>query len=157
MNFIKNVHKLEELGFTKEVLTKLEYGAQLHNRHARITFKVLTAVPGELTIEVRQDKSPAENYATSKRLIEIGHEWLEPAGNSIRVHVRPVPYVQPPTDVVESEWIKKQMQSLQISSKQICDDTGIDKTSMSAYVNGLKPLSQTVKSMFFYYFKSKGE
>jgi len=154
-NVIKGVAKLQGI-VTPEQLEKLEFGAKLHRRHSRIEFKIISAAEDEIIVEVRQGKSPNGNHFEAARLIEITREWISPFADQI-VHVRPIVYKAAVVDVVNSDWILAEMQRNKISLKKLCSDTGVDKTSMSAYVNGLKPLSQTVKSMFYYYFASLGK
>lgn len=153
-NVIKGVAKLQGI-VTQDQLEKLEFGAKLHKRHSRVEFKILSAGEHEIIIESRQGKSPNGNHFEASRLIEIAKEWIDPFVEQV-VHVRPKAYIQAVVDIVNSEWILKEMLRYHISLKQLCVDTGVDKTSMSAYVNGHKPLSQTVKSMFYYYFVNVG-
>lgn len=156
-NLIKRVAKLQGIA-TPQQIEILESSAQSHMRFSRIDFKILKADQNELIIEVRQGKNPNGNFFDATRLIEIGKEWLQGASISdLKAHFRPIPFVQSPVDSVDSKWILDKMQELKISLKALCADTGVDKTSMSAYVNDLKPLSQTVKAMFYYYFESKSK
>jgi len=152
-NLIKGVAKLQGTA-TLEKLQKLEFSAKLHKQHSNIDFKILSVHEFEVVIEVRQRKAPNGIHFEANRLIEIAKEWLDPYVSQI-VHARPRPYTVPIVDMVDSEWILKKMHQLRVPLKVICIETGVDKTTMSAYINGLKPLSQTVKSMFFYYFGLK--
>jgi DNA-binding transcriptional regulator GbsR (MarR family) len=46
------------------------------------------------------------------------------------------------------------MNANSVSLKSIEQITGIDKSNLSAYVKGLRPMSQPVKAMFFFMFSS---
>lgn len=58
-------------------------------------------------------------------------------------------------DKVDAEWVSNKMDDLGVTIKSICDETGLDRSNVSAWINGLRPLSKNVKILFYYYFKSK--
>ncbi len=151
-NIIKNIHLIED----REATTKLEALAAYHKRFSRIIFKIKEILDQSITIQVVQEKSPHENYATAQRLIEITHELFDPffiRGFEINVH--PVPYNPPPILVVDHKWITKKMKELNITTKELVHDTGIAKAEISSFTSGIRPLSDRTKGLFYYYFKSK--
>jgi hypothetical protein len=152
MNIIKNIHKIEEL-LDEQDLKKLESGAQLHKRHSRIEFKIKDIQPDKITIRTTQGKSPAENYADKKRLIQRTRELF---GHFIKdrqiiVHAT-TPYEPPPPDVVTPDWVRRQILNKHIKLVDLAGKTGIHKSTLSTLVNGQRPMSQPVKAMFYYFF-----
>lgn len=137
---------------------KLGVGASQHNRHSRISFKIVSVFEPkqQITIEVRQGKNPNGNYFDGKRLSEIGKELLYsvlPKGWQVLTNT--VPYIQAPPSVVNSHWIKAQMSELSISAKQIELDTGATKSEIFDWLSERKPLSQKVQGLMYYYFNFK--
>lgn len=154
---IKNVRYLSDL-ISPEQLKKLNYGAMLHGRYSRITFKVISAYEPkkELTIEVRQGKSPAENYIGAKDLVSHTRDLFErflPIGWTPLVNA--VPYDPPASEIVDSKWIQTQMERMHIKATQVSKETGMAKYEISNWISGRKELSQIGKSMLYYYFAAK--
>lgn len=146
--FIKNEHLLD---LAPDKLETLRQRAALHRRYSSIDFKVLECTPEKLVIRVRQGKSNAENYFDSKRLAEIGKETFGDLGAWKAVHAGTMPYQLPPPHVVDFEWIQEKMRERGLKVKDVSRDLGVDSHTISAYKNGLKPLSGVVKAMFYYY------
>ncbi len=135
-----------------EVINRLEQDAQLHKRYSNIEFKILNATNNAIAIEVRQGRHLSENYATQKRLTEIVHETFDVCGK--KIDAMPVIFQKSKTEIVTPEWINEKMNKDGIKLKQIVEDTGVDKTNLSAWANGKRPMSQVAKAMLYYYFKA---
>lgn len=146
------VKNASALGLTSEQFQTLDTRAQLHRRYSSLEFKITDANQDNVTVLIAQDKSHAGNYFDVKRLIEIAHETFDDLVAPRRLHVRPVPYQPPPTEIVTAEWIKKKALESGKKIKAIAHDLGVDPATVSAYKSGSKPLSGVVKAMFYYYF-----
>lgn len=154
MNLIKNGHKLE--GILKPAdIDKMEHAALEHKRYANITFKILDVDDKSVTIRVSQEKSAAENYQDQKRLAAIVQETFGRFFKDRKIHARAFPYKLPPSSKVDSKWILNQMNQTGIGLKQLEEDTGLLKSQLSAVINGVKPLSQPMKALFWFYFLAK--
>lgn len=154
---IKNLRYLKGI-FSDSDLEKLEYGAQLHLRHARITFKVMSSFSPkkEITIEVRQDKNPTGNQFDVKVLVTRTRELFEPfLPEGWKLFVNAVPYEPPASQVVTPGWMSRQMEELGIKASTLAKETGTTKSEVSHWLSGSKELSQIAKSMIYYYFQSK--
>jgi len=153
MGTIKNIGILD-LVYSEADIAKLEAGAALHLRHSNISFKILRndAPDGStLSIRVEQGKHLSENYADKERLIKITKDLFSIL-KGLTVHVHPVPYIPPVVDVVTPKWLSDKMLLTGTRIKDIEANTGIEKTNISPWINGKKPMSQIVKAMFYYYF-----
>ncbi|HTE31303.1 MAG TPA: hypothetical protein VK666_13070 [Chryseolinea sp.] len=155
MSEIKNLHLLEDTTF--EQSNAMEQAALLHRRHGGIVFKILEYSPKKVIIQVAQERHAAGNYQSAKRLIEIVHETFDRFFKDAKVIPRPIVFEVSPANKVTSEWINKKMLTIGVRLKEIAADTGIEYSQLSGLVTGNKPLSQTVKAMFYFYFLSKGE
>jgi len=157
MNIIKNLHKLD--GAKPELIKKMEFAAGLHRRNAAITFKIVEYEHVTLTIQIAQGKSAAGNYFTDKRLIEIVHETFDPLFPGYTMKVQPIAYKESVVNKVTPEWIRHQMNEKGVKLKDMIEDTGIDKTQLSALMSPTSPrgLSQPMKALFYYYFLCKGK
>jgi hypothetical protein len=154
MTTVKNLHYITDL-LSGEKLKKLEYGASLYKRHGRIKFKIKSAGEDKLVIRTTQSKSPAENYSDKKTLIQRTRELFGRFLPDKKIIVHATAYQPPPTDEVTPKWISNHMAEEKISIKDLVSLTGIDRTNFSAWINGKRPMSQPVKAMFYYFFKTK--
>lgn len=154
MALIKNLHILQHLD--QQSLDMMEHAAAEHKRYGSLQFKIVEADEKSVVIQITQDKNAAGAYHTKKRLIEIVHETFDRFFTGKKVKVHPIPYQVPAAATVTTEWINKQMLATRTKLKDIALDTGLDYTSLSALVSGIRPLSQTTRAMFYFYFMSKG-
>lgn len=154
MNIIKNIHKISEL-ISADKLIDLEQAANLHLRHSNIEFKVIGIDGENISIRTTQGKHMSGIYADTQTLISRTRELFNRYLPSYTIITHPVPYQPSQTDIVTPEWINKQMLSKITRVQDISNDTGIDKTNISAWINGKREMSQIVKAMFFFYFNSK--
>jgi hypothetical protein len=147
MGAIKNIKALHGL-ISMADLEKLERGALLHFRYSNITFKIIDVAGTNITIRTEQGKSSSGNYATTQVLIERTKELFS---NVIKlpIIVHPVVYSYPASDIVDSKWLNEHMLRYGIKVNTIAKDTGIEKSNISAWVNGLRPMSKTVKEMLY--------
>jgi DNA-binding Xre family transcriptional regulator len=150
MNYVKNA---KILGLSPENLALLEKRAEMHRRYSSIEFKVLECAAGKLVVRVVQEKSHAGNYFDQKRLVEIVRETFADLGAWAPLQARPIPYVPPGPDVVTPEWIQNRMKARGVKVKDLAAALGVDANTVSAYKNGVKPLSGVVRAMFYYYFE----
>ena len=153
MDAIKNFHKFSgSRTIGPRSLISLDEAAALHLRFSNITFKVISASPDGLIIQTRQGKHLSENYADANRLVELTKElFTKFINDTVPLTVHPVPYIMAITEVVDPQWISENMLKLGVKIKDISTDTGIDKTNLSAWINGVRPMSQPVKAMFYYF------
>jgi hypothetical protein len=149
MATIKNIHLLT---LSENDLKKLEFGAALHKKMSNIEFKILEVKAKSLVIRVSQGKHLSENYADKATLVTRTRELFEPFFSTIKIHPQANPYEPNPVSKIDSLWIKKQMDVLDLRVTDIVNDTGVDKTNISAWANGKREMSQPVKAMFYHYF-----
>jgi hypothetical protein len=154
MSVIKNIHLLEaHLKENPELERKLEAGAELHLRHARIEFKILSVKGDSVTVRVTQGQSPSENYLTAQELSSRAKDLFAQLYPHLTIHARAIPYSPPKVEVVSPEWIQNRMKEKQIDNKTIVEMTGVDKANISNWVSGSRPMSQPVKAMFYFMLK----
>jgi hypothetical protein len=151
---VKNIHLIRELT-TSENIAKLETGALQYRKFARITFKVVSVADKILHIHTAQTRSPHENHADEDRLILRTKELFSHFFPDYEIVVTAIPYQANPTEKVTPEYIREAMTSYHIKVKDIVDETGIDKSNVSAWVNGTRSMSQPVRAMFYYYIWQK--
>ncbi len=150
---IKNIHLLKSV-VDEQSIERLEHGALQYRRFARITFKIIYFKDNTLTIEVRQDKSPAENYLKAAEMIRKTKELFSNiVPMSVKINVNAIPYQDPIVEIVTPEYIRHFMTENKIKVKNLADATGVDATNISAWMNGVRDMSQPVKAMFYYYFR----
>lgn len=154
MPTIKNIHKIAGL-LDESAIQKLEAGAAQHKRYSNIEFKILSVSDNDIVVQVVQDKHLSGNYADQKTLAQRGKELFKTFFPDYDIHAHATVYFEPPSSVVTPEWIEKQMTEYSVKIKDLVKETGIDKTNLSAWINGLREMSQPVKAMFYYIFENK--
>lgn len=152
MNIVKGIAKL---GLTDAQARKLEAGAQLHRRHSNIEFKVLALDDAAVTIQAVQGKSAAGNHVDMKKLIELTKQLFAQFLPNHKIHVHATPYQESEISKIDNLWLERCMNEFNIRIKDIENDTGLRKDNISAWLNNLRPMSNIVKAMFYYYFSWK--
>lgn len=150
--FIKNGVLLVKAGLvTDHQLEILGDAAKFHLING-IEFKIVSAAKDQVIIQVKQSKNSTGNYFPAKRLIEITHELFDRYLKGIKMNVGPVVYKIPDSHSVTPDWIEKKMMKLKIGQKDLVRDLGIDKSNISNYLSGSKPMSDIIKTVMYYYF-----
>ena len=150
---IKFLNKLSEV-LPVEVLVKLDEGAGLHRRFSNIEFRVIDVDDESrmLTIQTKQGKHVAENFADEKMLIKQTKDLFSPALKGWKIYVQATAHKESPVTLVDPAWIQKKMDETGAVLKDLESDMGIEKSNISPWLSGAKPLSQVAKAMFYYYF-----
>jgi hypothetical protein len=151
MTTIKNIHLLDLPDQARE---KLEAGAALHRRMSNITFKITEVTEGAIAVKVIQGKHLSENYADKKSLVTLTRDLFERFFPDKKIHPQAIPFKANPVTEIDAKWVKQRMQTFDVGVTDIVNDTGVDKTNISAWANGTRPMSQPVKAMFYHYFNS---
>jgi len=152
MSTILNIEKLQDI-IDETAMARLEAGALVHKKQSNIEFNIVTVEGNVLAVATEQGKTSSGKYANLKTLIKRTHEvfdnFLPP---SFKLEVQPTEYLESPAATVTPDWINKKMLEKEIRIKQIAFDTGIDRSDLSAWINGQRAMGQIVKAMFYYYF-----
>lgn len=151
---VKNVHRFEGL-LSDEAYKSLNIKARQYYNQFNISFKILelNTVDQYLLVETRQGKNPNDQYCDEKNLIDKTQSTFSDLFPDYKIICRTKIYHKPPVDEVTPKWLQETMTKKRISSKQIRELTGIDKSNISSWINGGRPMSQPVKSMFYFMFK----
>lgn len=153
MVLIKNLHLLTDVSEKDKEM--MEHAALEHIRHNNITFKIHTYNEWQIVFKVYQGKNAAGAYHDKKRLVEIAKETFGRFFPGKKFLAHGIEYVPSPPCVVTDEWIRNKMTTMGIALKTMEADMDIVNTQLSALINGIKPLSQPMKALFYYYFLSK--
>lgn len=121
-----------------------------------IDFEILQINDELVLIRITQDKSFVGVYYTGKRLYEITMETFKEVLSPRQIRVHTFPFLLSPCDKITPKLIMSIMGTFKIKNKEFEMAFGVHKTTISAWVNDLRPMSQPVKAMFYYYFISKG-
>ncbi|MFD2164153.1 XRE family transcriptional regulator [Paradesertivirga mongoliensis] len=153
MSTIKNLDKLSGL-FEEDILQKLDAAAAVHLKQSNIEFTVVRMDDKSVVVDTEQGKTSG-NYANFKTLIKRTREVFDkflPSGYELLVNPRE--FAEFAATTVTPAWIDRQMLEKEVRIKQIAFDTGLDRKDISGWVTGERNMSQIVKAMFYYYFKS---
>ncbi len=153
MNTIKGLLKLGGVASAREMM-ELDEAARLLLEHSNISFKIISVGDNTVTVRASQGKQSDGNYADTKKLHTRTTDLFIRYLPELKIVVQPVPFQIAQVDVVLPEWVAEKMAETGIKIKDIQADTGIDKTNLSAWVKGTRPMSQPVKAMFYYYFQT---
>lgn len=155
MKLIKNIHLVKN-EIDQNTLDHLDQAAYQYARNAGVYFKFHYVRDNEVSFEVRQmNPTPGSNEIFPvKKLVSIGKGLMQKTFPERKAHIRPLPYVAPDVDVVTPDWIHKELSRLKLSGVKISRMTGIDRSSISNWISGNRPMSQPVKAMFYYMVRS---
>lgn len=142
---------INRLPLSEAQALELQATVAAQKRYASIRFKILKVSDDAVTIRTEQGRSFHQNYFDEKRLIEITKEVYTPYVGSRVIHVHPVVYVKSPPEEVTTEWIKKNMHKKGVGLKQMSQDLGVDKATLSGVINQHRTLSRFGKAAFYYY------
>jgi hypothetical protein len=154
-NTVKNIRSLKLNDTDAE---RLEAGANLYKRHANITFKIIKFFDGVLTVQVKQEKNLRKKYLSKNELIGKANNLFNSFGKEFKpsgIIVHSIPFQESDSEIVTPEYLKKELQRKHLRIKDIQTDTGIETSNISAWVNGVRPMSNIVKNMFYYYLQNK--
>jgi hypothetical protein len=151
---VKHTNLLYEAGLMDQrKLAMVDEAGRSYKQFANIEFKIISANEKEIVMQVKQGKNASGHHFDKKRLNEIVHETFDPVFPGIKIHAREIiPYEEPAFAVVTPEWVEKKMTALKIGHKDIIADLRIDKSNVSNYLNGDKPMSDATRSLLYYYF-----
>lgn len=149
------IKRIELLGLTAADQNKVIKRAELHYRYSSIIFSLNKDRRGKIFMEIKQEKSHAENYFDATRLREIGKELFNDIDLEVKIFYSSKVYQESVTDIVTPAWISSMMSELSIKGKEVAADLGIDKSVLSAAVNNHRNLSNVSKAMYYYYFMYK--
>lgn len=152
MNTIKGLLKLGGVASAREMM-ELDEAARLILEHSNISFKIISVGDNTITVKASQGKQADGHYADTKKLHIRTTELFMKYLPELKIVVQPVPFQVAQVDVVQPEWLAEKLLQTGIKIKDIQADTGIDKTNLSAWIKGTRPMSQPVKAMFYYYFQ----
>jgi len=154
MNTIINIQKLSEILAESELL-RLDAGALQHKRFSNIVFDIIAVDNNVIIIITKQGRNLSGNLADDETLTTRTVELFQPFLPSFNLDVHVSPKLIPPIEDVDDAWIRENMNATGKQIKDIVSDTGLNKSYLSAIVNGHKPLSRINKAFFYYYFQSK--
>jgi hypothetical protein len=122
----------------------------------RLTFKILKVTADAISIGITQAKvnQPGKQYE-QKELIDLVHRLFDKYFRNHKIHVHASPYSESPALAVNPDWIKKKMEEYGVKLKDMAKETGLNNTQLSPLITGSKPLSDAMKAMFYFYFRSK--
>lgn len=95
---------------------------------------------------ISQVRTPGGKLYTQKELYDKARAVLP--NHKIKAHVL---YIE--LENVTPGWISGQMDTLGIKVRDLARQTGMNRSTLDALLSGAKPMSRTVRALFFYYFK----
>lgn len=160
MNTIKFLSRLSA-NFNKKILDNLDHAASVTVGKYNLAFKIMEVSPLETTnilkiyVQTEQLRKLNGLALDSISLTRITREMFNKHDfkNTI-IDVRVIPFIPSSIDLIDADWVSKKLKWNELTIKNIADDTGIDKTNLSAWANGSRPMSHPVKALMHYYFKS---
>ena len=134
----------------------LQDKVEILSKFSSIDFDIIRINDESVLIRTTQDKSFTGVYFDNKRLYEITMETFKEILEPRQVQVHTLRQLVSPCDKITPEFVMSIMGKFKIKNKEFETAFGVHKTTISAWVNDLRPMSQPVKAMFYYYFISKG-
>ena len=131
----------------------MEFASQ-YRRMARIFVEIISFNGSRLIVRVEQ-KEAVNGIALSK--IELTQRVREMFTGEIppdwKLTISAVNFDRRDIAAVNGVWVSRNAERLGLKAKDLVAHTGIDKSSVSLYLSGEKPLSKLAKVAFYYFFK----
>lgn len=160
MNAIKFISRLSPY-YDEETLNRLLANAEKNSVHNNLVFKVtdvkhLSGTDGRtIRIQSEQVKSRDGELLTKEEITAITRSMFSRQFfPKVIIEVDPIVFSGINIAQVDADWVALKLRRAQITIKNMVDDTGIDKSNLSAWVTGTRPMSQPVKALMYYYFKN---
>ncbi len=100
----------------------------------------------EKTVKITQKELINGYILTNKELFQRARELFDKDYKII-----PVVFSLDLSEIT-TDWIHEQMEDLGIKPKDIISQLGVDKSSLSLYLNGKNKMNKLVRASFYYYF-----
>jgi hypothetical protein len=152
-NLLKGIHLLKDMD--PKTIQDIEKDAFTVWQEFKVIFKIMNITAEDVTIGITQMKNSNDNYLEKRQLINLTHSTFDGYFFKRRVIVRASPYEESPAKKVDADWIKKKMEEHGVTLKEMSEETGLNNTQLSPLTTGSKPLSDAMKAMFYFYFRSK--
>lgn len=130
-----------------------EFAAQ-YRKMARIFVDIISFNGDRLIVRIEQKEAVNDKILTKKELTDRVREMF--AGEipaDWKLTVSAVNFDRRDIDAVDAEWINASMERLGLKAKDISSHTALDKSSVSLYLSGERPLSKLAKVAFYYFLK----
>lgn len=150
MSHIKFLSRIKNIATDTK---KLEFGAHLHKRHSCIKFKILQVEGKKIAIKTTQGKCLNKNYITQRALIQRTKELFAPFCPGYIIQVHASVFVPHPLYSVTPKWLQMQMKAKGVKVKDLVELTGLEKSNISAWINGTRGMSNVARTMFYAYLK----
>lgn len=156
-----------------DLLEKLEWDVRFLHPNSRIHYKIKKVTPEAVQINVSQSKinktgtkkqqdlrtlfiDTEVKYLTEDDLIKSTEKIFTKYFPKKKLDIQPYPFI---VSVIEMnpKTIQAEIKRLDIRSKDISRETGIEYTQLTALITGKRPLSQPMKALFYYYFLVKSK
>lgn len=145
---------IELLPIAADAQKRLSEFAIQYRKMARIFVEIVSFNGQRLIARVEQKEAVNDKILTKKELTERVREMF--AGEipaDWKLTVSAVNYDRRDIDAVNAEWINNNMERLGLKAKDISSHTGLDKSSVSLYLSGVRPLTKLAKAAFYYFLK----
>ena len=145
---------LELLPLSEEAKNRLKEFAIQYKRYAHIAVEIISFDENRLIVRVEQKdlvndvqltKSDLEKRVRDMFSGEIPEEW--------KLTISAVDFDREDIENIDTTWVKKRMEKLDLKAKHVCTHTGIDKSTFSSLLSDTKQLTKWHRIALYYFFK----
>ncbi|MEO6524504.1 MAG: helix-turn-helix transcriptional regulator [Mucilaginibacter sp.] len=155
MKVILGVEKLEKI-FSKQQILELEIAIGEWKEEDSVEFRIKSTQISDIykciSVKVIQPKTQSGSYLHEHEMVSITENIFKPyltAGTFLVV--KAYPHKSVVVNVVTPNWLEERLVKKGVRVKDLALMTGINRTNISAWVNGSRPMSQPVKAMFYFF------
>lgn len=160
MNSIKYISRLSPY-YEQDTLAKLLISAENNSVEHNLMFKVadvqhISGTKGrKIYMQSEQIKVREGNILTKDEIKTITRGMFPRVlFPNVIIEVDCIVFTGFKITQVDADWLAAKLKRNQVTIKDMSDDMGIDKSNLSAWVTGLRPMSQPVKALMYYYFRN---
>lgn len=151
ITFMKNI---ELLPISPDAQKRISEFAAQYRKMSRIYIEVVSFNGQRLIVRAEQKEAVNDKILTKKELTERVREmFMNEVPDDWKLTVSAVNFDRRDIAAVDDEWLRRNMERLNLKAKDIISYTGIDKSTLSLYMSGDRPMSKLAKAAFYYFFK----
>lgn len=130
---------------------QLQEEALYHDVKWNINFEIVATLDSFILIRTTQNGSSDQDYLSKETMITLTKKMFRSYFPLAEIQVLAVINIPSAASIVNTEWLKARLKYSDTALTELESGLGIDKSTLSEWINGVLPMNQTIKAMFYYY------
>ena len=145
---------IDLLPISAESANRLREIALQYKRFAKIYIEIISFSDNRVIVRVEQKEFVNKKHLTKPELVERVREMFSgETPSEWKLTVSAVDFDRSDIESIDSAWISRRMEKLNLKAKHLSTHTGIDKSTISVILSDSKELTKWHKVALYYFFK----